>query len=59
MIWDSDGCPVGECDGELQQQDKFNVMCLSCESVWTHWQSSEEDLLVTEDNEIVARKAIQ
>jgi len=56
MIWDNEDCPVDGCDGELQQQDKYNVMCLTCEDIWTHWASGEEDLLVTEDHEIVARK---
>jgi hypothetical protein len=28
-IWDGKDCPRNGCDGELQQQDRINVMCLS------------------------------
>lgn len=33
-FWDHEDCPHDWCDGEIQQQDKYNVMCLDCEAVW-------------------------
>ena len=40
MTWDGYECP-NDCSGELQQQDRFNVMCLECEDVWTHMKSDD------------------
>jgi hypothetical protein len=54
--WDHEDCPRGECDGELQQQDEYNVMCLSCERVWAHWKNADEHHLVSPDEKTVARK---
>lgn len=54
--WDGDDCPRDGCDGELQQQDEYNVMCLSCEKVWAHWKDANEHHLVSPDEETVARK---
>lgn len=54
--WDHEDCPRDDCDGELQQQDEFNVLCLSCEGVWTHWTDESDHVLVTETQETVARK---
>lgn len=34
--WDHEDCPEDGCNGELQEQDNINVMCLSCEAVYTH-----------------------
>ncbi|WP_251342405.1 hypothetical protein [Haloplanus halophilus] len=55
-IWDHEDCPRDACDGELQQQDDFNVMCLSCEEVWGHHKNDEEHYLVSKESNIVARK---
>lgn len=56
LCWDHEDCPRDDCDGELQQQDRFNVMCLSCEHVWMHWKDETDHVLETEDHETVARK---
>lgn len=58
LCWDHEDCPEDGCDGELQQQDRFNVMCLSCETVWGHSRTNSEHRLLTEDSEIAARKPI-
>lgn len=58
MVWDHEDCPLDDCDGELQQQDKFNVMCLGCEAVWTHVKSGTKHYLQTEDFETVAEKPV-
>lgn len=34
FFWDHKPCPADGCDGELQQQDRMNVTCLTCEEVW-------------------------
>ena len=56
--WDHEDCPRDDCDGELQQQDQFNVMCLSCESVWSHIKSETKHYLQTQDFETVAEKPV-
>ena len=53
--WDHEDCPRVHCDGELQQQDRFNVMCLECETVFTHQKDDNEHRLI-HDCEFVARK---
>lgn len=58
MVWDHEDCPLDGCDGELQQQDKFNVMCLECEAVWTHVKSETKHCLQTEDFVTVAEKPV-
>jgi len=55
MIWDYEDCPNGECDGELQQQDEYDVMCLGCEDIWTHYQTPSEHTLITAEGVTVAR----
>lgn len=55
-VWDHENCPRDDCEGELQQQDEFNVLCLSCEDVWTHYNTGSEHILITPDQETVARK---
>lgn len=57
-FWDHGDCPRDECDGELEQQDRFNVMCLSCESVWGHAKMGDKHYLQTEDFETVAEKPV-
>jgi nucleoside 2-deoxyribosyltransferase len=57
-LWDHEDCPRKDCDGELQHQDKFNVMCLSCERVWSHVKTETKHLLQTEDFETVAEKPV-
>ncbi|SDL10234.1 hypothetical protein [Natronorubrum texcoconense] len=54
--WDDEDCPRDDCDGDLQQQDEFNVMCLSCNDVWAHWTDETEHHLVSPDEDTVARK---
>jgi hypothetical protein len=56
-LWDDEPCPEEDCDGDLQQQDQFNVMCLDCEAVWTHikWDDERHELQ-TADGETVATK---
>jgi hypothetical protein len=54
--WDHEDCPHDDCDGELSQQDRFNVMCLSCERVWTHYKTESKHKLQTADFETVAEK---
>jgi hypothetical protein len=56
--WDHDECPRDGCDGELSQQDRLNVMCRSCEEVWTHVRTETEHKLQTAEFEIVAEKPI-
>lgn len=55
LCWDHEDCPRDGCDGELQQQDRFNVMCLKCERVFTHQKDDDEHRLI-HDCEFVARK---
>lgn len=54
--WDYEDCPRDDCGGELQQQDKINVMCLECEGVWSHVTTATEHYLQTADFEAVAKK---
>mgnify|MGYP000215221440 CR=1 FL=1 len=58
LCWDHEDCPRDDCSGELQQQDRFNVLCLSCEGVWTYVKTSTAHLLQTADCETVATKPI-
>lgn len=51
LCWDGHSCPIGGCDGELQQQDRFNVLCLECETVWTHYVTDEEHILSRPDQQ--------
>lgn len=53
--WDHEDCPLDDCDGELQQQDKFNVMCLDCEAVFSHYRRGCFHWL-KKDFETVAKK---
>jgi len=55
--WDHEDCPRDNCNGELQQQDQFNVMCLSCEGIWTHVKSETKHYLQTADFETVQVKS--
>lgn len=55
-VWDQEGCPVDGCDGDLEQQDQFNVMCLTCEEVWTHVKYQSVHRLVNADDETVDEK---
>jgi len=56
MVWDHEDCPEDDCDGDLEQQDRFNVMCLACEAVWTHVTYESVHRLVTVDDETAAEK---
>ncbi|ELY68864.1 hypothetical protein [Natrinema versiforme] len=56
--WDHEDCPRENCEGELQQQDQYNVMCLSCERVWTHVRSETTHSLQTANFETVAEKPV-
>jgi hypothetical protein len=56
--WDHEACPRDDCDGELQQQDRFNVLCLACEGVWTHVKTATEHILQTAEFETIATKPI-
>jgi hypothetical protein len=56
--WDQEACPRDNCDGELQQQDRFNVLCLACEGVWTHVKTETTHSLQTAAFETVATKPI-
>lgn len=56
--WDHEDCPHDECDGELQQQDRFNVTCLSCEQVWSHIKTDTKHYLQTVDHETVAEQPV-
>ncbi|NHN64325.1 hypothetical protein G9463_13605 [Haloarcula sp. JP-Z28] len=58
LCWDHEDCPRDDCDGGLQQQDRFNVLCLACEGVWTYVKTSTAHLLQTADCETVATKPI-
>jgi hypothetical protein len=52
--WDGEHCPRDDCDGRLQQQDQYNVMCLTCEEAWSHIKTADNHCLQTEDFETVA-----
>jgi len=54
--WDGEDCPHEDCDGELGQQDRLNVMCRTCEDVWTHVKTDTKHKLQTADYEFVAEK---
>lgn len=54
--WDGEDCPNDDCDGDLQQQDRLNVTCLTCEDVWTHTKDDEHHKLQTANFETVATK---
>jgi len=56
--WDNEECPRDGCGGELQQQDKCNVMCLSCEGICSHVKTETTHYLQTADFETVAEKSI-
>ena len=56
--WDQEACPRDNCSGELQQQDRFNVLCLACEGVWTHVKTGTTHSLQTAAFETVATKHI-
>jgi hypothetical protein len=56
--WDYEDCPREDCDGELSQQDRINVLCLSCERVWTHLKTDDKHKLKTADCETAAEKPI-
>lgn len=57
-VWDHEGCPRDGCAGVLQQQDRFNVACLSCERVWIHVKTKTTHYLQTADFETVVEKPI-
>jgi hypothetical protein len=56
--WDHEDCPRDDCEGELEQQDKFNVMCLSCEDVFSHYRRGSFHWLEDSDFETVAKKKL-
>ncbi|SDJ32239.1 hypothetical protein SAMN05216226_102126 [Halovenus aranensis] len=58
LCWDHHDCPTEDCDGELQQQDKVNVVCLSCDGWWSHVAGSTTHFLVTATGEKVLEKPI-
>lgn len=49
FFWDHEPCPLEDCDGELQQQDRFNVLCLECGAVFGHLKD-ETDHILTDDS---------
>lgn len=55
-FWDHESCPLGWCDGDLEQQDRFNVMCLSCERAWGHMKDEDYHYLVGSNGESVTKK---
>lgn len=55
LCWDDEDCPR-DCNGELQQQDRMNVMCLSCNAVWAHYVTESEHKLLDEKGRTQARK---
>ena len=56
--WDNAECPRDDCEGDLQQQDTFNVTCLSCRGVWSHVKTEAKHYLQTAGGETVAQKPI-
>jgi len=56
--WDNEKCPRDDCEGELQQQDQFNVMCLSCEGIWSHVKTETKHYLQTVNFQTVAEKPV-
>lgn len=57
-FWTGRDCPEEDCDGDLQQQDWMNVMCLSCERVWMHSRDSKNHKLRTQTFDTVAEEPI-
>ena len=47
--WDGETCGRDYCGGELEQQDALNVMCLACETVWTHYQDDDKHKLIRQE----------
>lgn len=56
--WDQEDCPQPQCDGELQQQDDHNVMCLSCGEVWSHWTFDDYHALADENGSVRVTKPL-
>lgn len=56
FFWDHEECPRDDCEGELQQQDEWNVICLECETVWAHYTDATHHELVDENADVVTRK---
>jgi len=58
--WDYEDCPCEDCDGNLQQQDRYNVHCRTCERVWTHVKPGNgSHQLQTADGETVGKKPVK
>ena len=55
-VWESEPCPLDDCDGTLAHQGSWNVMCRSCETVWQHQATDDEERLVTHEAEIDATR---
>ena len=51
--WDNEDCP--HCEGELEQQDKYNVMCRDCMEIFEHRKTDSEHYLHQTDRGKVAR----
>lgn len=51
-LWDNRDCP-NDCNGQLQQQDKYNVMCTTCKEVFTHVRNQNRNGLANSDGDIV------
>lgn len=56
MTWDHEPCPLDGCEGELQQQDDYNVMCLDCEAVFVHVTDDSMHYLVDQNHTTAAEK---
>jgi hypothetical protein len=54
--WDDEPCPRDGCEGELQQQDDYNVMCLECEDVFVHVTDESKHYLTDQDHTTAAEK---
>lgn len=54
-FWTDEPCPHDDCDGQLQQQDDYNVMCLDCRSVFVHV-AGDGHHLVDRNNQTVAKR---
>lgn len=59
LYWDCEDCPRDGCKGELQQQDRYNVMCLDCEEVFAHYRDESTHYLVDENSDTVTEKSAQ
>ncbi|QCC57272.1 hypothetical protein [Natrinema thermotolerans] len=55
FYWDDADCPNNHCNGTLQQQDFYNVLCLECDDVFQHMKTEDEHWLVTSDFETVVQ----